>query len=98
MNAALDSTPRSFVLGARNPEFDFQLPSSFSGCNLDAGGIYCIDFRTGERRVSLYKDNVDALKIFEEMSLGTIVWPCSTDDTPYGLSTVLGSIETPRPR
>jgi len=94
VNAALDSAPKSFVLGGRNPEFDFPLPSSFSGYNLDGGGIYFIDFNTGERRISLYQDNIDALKIFEELSLGTVVWPCSTEDIPDGLSTVRMSIES----
>ncbi len=94
VNAALKSAPKSFVLGARNPEFDFPLPSAYSGYNLDGGGIYCIDFKTGERRVSLYQDNIDALKIFEELSLGTIVWTCSSNDIPDGLSTARMSIES----
>ena len=67
VNAALASAPKSFTLGARKPEYDFPMPSSYSGYNLDGGGIYCIDFKTGERRVSLLQDNIDALRIFEEL-------------------------------
>jgi trimethylamine--corrinoid protein Co-methyltransferase len=94
VDAALASAPKSFTLGARNPEYDFPMPSSYSGYNLDGGGIYCIDFKTGERRLSLLQDNIDALRIFEELRLGIFAWSCSADDIPDGLSTVRLSIES----
>ncbi len=94
VNAALKSAPKSFTLGARNPEFDFPMPSAYSAYNLDGGGIYCIDFKTGERRISLYQDNIDALKIFEELSLGTVAWTCSSNDIPVELSSARMSLES----
>jgi trimethylamine---corrinoid protein Co-methyltransferase len=94
VTAALKAAPKSFVLGARNPEYDFPMPSPYSAYNLDGGGIYCIDFKTGKRRISLYQDNIEALKVFDEMDLGTIVWTCGTDDIPDGLSAARMSLES----
>ena len=72
---ALDSAPKSFVLGARNPEFDFSLPSAYTAYTLDGAATFAIDFDTGERRNALTKDMIASLKIFEEMPLATVVWP-----------------------
>ena len=94
VQAALDSAPKSFTLGARIPEFDFPMPSPYSAFNLDAGGIYHIDFTTGEKRLSTLQDCIDALKVFDDLPLGTIVWPCSTEDVSVPLSTVWGSLDS----
>lgn len=75
VNKALDNAPSTFTLGARNPEFDFQMPSSFSGYTLDGCGVNIQDFKTGKRREGVTKDIIDSLRVFEEMDLGTIVWP-----------------------
>ncbi len=72
---ALHTAPKSFVLGARNPEFDFALPSTFTGYTLDGAATFAIDFETGERRNALTKDMIASLRIFEEMPLATVVWP-----------------------
>jgi len=44
---ALKTAPKSFTCGARVPERDFALPSSFSGYVLDNGGICTCGFRAG---------------------------------------------------
>ena len=44
---ALSTAPKSFVLGSRVAENDFQLPSNYSGYVLDNGGIFTRDFKTG---------------------------------------------------
>ena len=72
---ALKRAPKSFTLGARKPAFDFPMPSSWTGYTLDGEATFAIDFETGERRNGLTKDLVASLKIFEELPLGTIVWP-----------------------
>lgn len=72
---ALIRAPKSFVLGARNPEFDFPMPSSFTSYTLDGAATYAIDFKTGERRNALTSDLIDSLRIFEEMPLAHVVWP-----------------------
>jgi len=71
---ALRAAPKSFVLGARNPEFDFQLPSSVTGYTT-ASATFCIDYRSGERRPGLLKDLEHSLRISEEMETAAFVWP-----------------------
>jgi trimethylamine---corrinoid protein Co-methyltransferase len=53
---ALKSAPSSFTLGARNAEFDFALPSSFTGYTLDGAATYAIDFQSGERHPAKLED------------------------------------------
>ncbi|MCF8067561.1 MAG: trimethylamine methyltransferase family protein [Desulfobacterales bacterium] len=82
---ALSTAPNAFVLGARNPEFDFQMPSSYTGYTLDGAATFAIDFETGERRNALTSDMIASLKIFEELPLGTVVWPnVHCDDMDQG--------------
>jgi trimethylamine--corrinoid protein Co-methyltransferase len=75
VDEALKRAPKSFVLGARNPEFNFAMPSSFTSYTLDGAATFAMDFKTGERRNAVTKDLIDSLKIFEEMPLAHVVWP-----------------------
>lgn len=75
VDQALKTAPKSFVLGARNPAFNFNMPSTYTGYTLDGAATFAIDFETGERRPAITKDLIASLKIFEEMPLGTVVWP-----------------------
>lgn len=75
VDQALKTAPKSFVLGARNSTFNFNMPSTYTGYTLDGAATFVIDFETGERRPAITKDLVASLKIFEEMPLGTVVWP-----------------------
>ncbi len=77
---ALKTAPKSFVLGARNPEFDAPYPSKHTGYVLDCGGVFTLDYKSGERRYSTMLDCENAFRIFEEMSLGSYVWPHSVPD------------------
>jgi trimethylamine--corrinoid protein Co-methyltransferase len=72
---ALKTAPKSFVLGARNPEFNFPMPSAFTGYTLDGAATFAVDFESGKRRPAVTKDLVASLRIFEELPLGTVVWP-----------------------
>ena len=72
---ALKTAPRSFTLGARQAAFDFALPSPFTGYTLDGAATFAVDFETGERRYAVTKDLIASLRIFEELPLGTVVWP-----------------------
>lgn len=95
VNEALRRAPKTFTLGARNPRYDFHFPRKYSGYNLDAGGMYFIDYRTGERRQGLFQDHVDILKVFQAMSMGDLVWTHSVNDIPdHKLDTVLMSVES----
>jgi trimethylamine--corrinoid protein Co-methyltransferase len=79
---ALKTAPKSFVLGSRVPQNDFQLPSSYSGYVLDNGGIFTRDFKTGERRRCNYQDHIDFLRVFDEMKLASVIWPASVHEFP----------------
>jgi trimethylamine--corrinoid protein Co-methyltransferase len=74
VDQALASAPKEFTLGARLPENNFKLPALRSGYVLDNGGIYIRDFKTGERRVSNYQDNIELLRVFDEMEFSSVVW------------------------
>ena len=79
---ALKTAPKSFVLGARVPENDFAMPSTYSGYVLDNGGIFTRDFKTGERRNANFQDHVDFLKVFDEMKLAKVVWGTTVHEFP----------------
>jgi len=81
---ALKTAPKSFVLGARDPSRDVALPRDTTGYVLDLGGVFTRDFRTGERRYATLQDNDDAMRVYDEMALSSVVWPHSTaeGDTP----------------
>lgn len=72
---ALRTAPKSFILGARNPAFDFSMPSAVTGYTLDGAATFAIDATTGERRYAVTGDLVASLRIFEELPLGNVVWP-----------------------
>lgn len=80
VDQALKTAPKSFVLGARNPEFDVPYPAPYTGYILDCGGVFTFDYKKGQRRYSTLKDCEDALRVFEEMSLGSYIWPHSVPD------------------
>jgi len=72
---ALRTAPKSFTLGARQAAFDFTLPSLFTGYTLDGAATFALDFETGERRYAMTRDLITSLRVFEELPLGTVVWP-----------------------
>ncbi|MDD5676954.1 MAG: trimethylamine methyltransferase family protein [Kiritimatiellae bacterium] len=83
VDQALKTAPKSFVLGARNPAFDFAMPSAFTGYTLDGAATFAVDFESGERRPAVTRDLVSSLRIFEELPLGAVVWPnVVLDDIP----------------
>jgi trimethylamine--corrinoid protein Co-methyltransferase len=80
VDQALASAPKEFTLGARVPENDFKLPAKRSGYVLDNGGIFVRDFKTGERRVSNFQDNIDILRVFDEMEFSSVVWTTTINE------------------
>jgi len=89
---ALDYTPGSFTLGARNPEKDVKLPAKQSGYVLDNGGIYIRDFKSGKRRITNYQDNIELLHVFEEMQFAALVWPTTVHEFEPQSATVKTTI------
>lgn len=82
---ALNTAPKSFFLGSRVPSRDVTLPRPNAGYVLDMGGVFTRDFHSGERRYATLQDNADSMRVFDEMSQASVVWPHSLvgGDTPH---------------
>ena len=74
LDQALSTAPKSFLLGARNPRFDFRLPSPVTRY-ATASGTFAIDYHTGERRPGLVKDIEYSMRISEELDMAAFNWP-----------------------
>jgi len=80
---ALYSAPKSFILGARNPAYDYLLPSPVSRYCLDGTAAFAIDFLTGERRYGIRKDIENGARVFQQMDMGVMTWaPTCASDAP----------------
>lgn len=80
---ALETAPKGFVLGARNPVHDYPLPSPVSRYCLDGTGSFAQDFHSGQRRYGTDNDSVLGLRVFQEMDMGVMAWaPVSAEDKP----------------
>jgi len=78
---ALKTAPKSFVLGSRDPARDVHLPRDSSGYVLDLGGVFTRDFHSGERRYGTVQDNGDAMRVFDESTHASVVWPHSITES-----------------
>lgn len=82
---ALQSAPKSLVLGARNPQYDYPLPSGVSRFAMDGTAAFALDFETGERRYGTRQDIENGVRIFQDLELGVMAWPPVTaSDAPAG--------------
>lgn len=80
---ALINAPKSFVLGARNPRYNFPLPAPATRYGIDGTAAFTLDFTTGERRYGTSKDIENAMRIFQQMDMGVMVWaPTCAMDKP----------------
>ncbi|MBI5954580.1 MAG: trimethylamine methyltransferase family protein [Chloroflexi bacterium] len=80
---ALKTCPKSFALGARNPKYDYPMPSSVSRYALDGTAAFAQDFYTGEHRYGTARDNENGLRVFQAMDMGVMTWaPVSAEDKP----------------
>jgi len=83
---ALETAPRSFTLGARNPAYDYPVPSPVSRYCLDGTAAFAQDFATGERRYGTRKDIENGLRVFQQMEMGMMAWaPVCAADTPASI-------------
>lgn len=76
VNAALETAPKKFVLGARNPEHDLWLPTEQTVLNMDGCGSNVLDFRTGKRRLGILQDLADVGKVFDAIPSAKVLWSC----------------------
>ena len=83
VDQALQTSPKSFVLGARNQAHDYPLPSQVSRYALDGTGAFAQDFHTHETRYGTDNDSALALRIFQAMDMGVMAWaPVAAEDKP----------------
>lgn len=83
---ALASCPGSFVLGARNPRYDLELPAPLPRYCIDGTGSFVQDFQTGERRYGTSRDIEQGLRVFQEMEMGAMAWaPVCASEVPAGI-------------
>lgn len=94
---ALAAAPPSFVLGARNPVHDLALPSDTPRYGIDGTATFAIDFETGERRYGTRRDIEQAMRVFQEVDIGLMVWaPTAASDAPSGSRAVHEFLEMAR--
>ncbi len=80
---ALAGAPRSFTFGARNPVFDYTVPSGVTRFAMDGTAAFMRDFETGERRYGRKQDTVDAMRVFQSCDLSVMGWPpVAANDRP----------------
>jgi trimethylamine--corrinoid protein Co-methyltransferase len=83
VDECLAMSPKSFVLGARNPDFDYPMPSAESHYCIDGTASFATDFETGVRRYGTKKDIENGLRIFQTLDLGVMAWaPTCANDVP----------------
>ncbi|MGN0733657.1 MAG: trimethylamine methyltransferase family protein [Emergencia sp.] len=83
VHKALDAAPKSFTLGARNPKYDYQVPSTESRHLMSGICTNIYDIYTGERRESLKSDVVSVGRVFQHAETGIACWTgCSASDVP----------------
>jgi len=80
---ALQTAPRNFILGARNPAFDYPLPSPVTRYCIDGTAAFALDFHTGEKRYGTLQDIENGLRIFQQLDMGVMAWaPTTASETP----------------
>ncbi|GAB4503683.1 MAG: glycine betaine--corrinoid protein methyltransferase [Anaerolineales bacterium] len=80
---AIRTSPQAFTLGARNPAYDYPLPSPVTRYAMDGTAAFAQDFETGERHYGTDKDNELAMRIFQKMDMGIMAWaPVAAEDKP----------------
>jgi len=79
----INSAPRSFLLGARNPIYDYPLPSTVTRYCIDGTATFAVDFHTGEKHYGTIKDIENGLRIFQQLDMGVMAWaPVCASETP----------------
>ncbi len=72
---ALKTAPREFILGGRNSENNFAMPSPYTAYTLDGTATFALDFESGQKRYGTLKDIALGSRVFESLELGMINWP-----------------------
>jgi len=85
VESALATAPAAFVLGARDPRYDYPLPSPSTRYGLDGTAAFARDFETGERRYGTRLDIERGCRVFGAADMGVMAWPpVAASDMPSG--------------
>lgn len=80
---ALESSPRTYTLAARVPEFDLAIDGQHSYLAVDGCAAEILDHETGERRPSTKQDLAMAMRLADALPEIGILWqPMSARDAP----------------
>ena len=81
---SIETAPKSFVLGARNPDHNFKMPAvDKPGHTMDGIKTEILDIDTAEARESTKADVVNLGRIFQSLDTATVAWSGVTAmDTP----------------
>jgi trimethylamine---corrinoid protein Co-methyltransferase len=80
---ALLAAPKQFTLGARNPAYDYPLPSPRTRYCIDGTAAFTLDFQTGEQRYGTLRDIENSLRIFQHLDMGVMAWaPTTASEVP----------------
>ncbi|MGF6376980.1 trimethylamine--corrinoid protein Co-methyltransferase [Clostridiales Family XIII bacterium PM5-7] len=83
INGALKTAPKQFVLGGRNPKFDYEIPSKESRHLMSGITTNIYDPYTRERRESTKQDVINTGRVFQQTETGVACWSgCSAGDVP----------------
>lgn len=75
VHKAMDSAPRSFVLGGREQRFDLVLDGSASHLATDGCGVHVIDPETRKKRASRKADVAMMARIGDALPMVSFFWP-----------------------
>ena len=75
VEAALAAAPKAFTLGARNPEYNLNLPLVKTVFGLDGQATFTLDFKTGQRREGRLSDIADSCRLLQTLPQGGFFWP-----------------------
>ena len=80
---ALETSPSTYTLGARNPENNLPLDGNNGYLTMDGTGVKIQDIDTGEVRTSTFQDLCDAGRVADALPQVAFMWPClSAQDKP----------------
>lgn len=80
---ALHTAPERFVLGGRNPEYNYEVPSGESRHLMSGITTNIYDPYTGERRESVKQDVFNVGRVFQHTDTGIACWTgCTASDVP----------------
>ncbi len=80
---ALDASPATYTLGAREPGNKLSLDGNSGYLALDGTGVKIQDIHTGKVRSSTFQDLCDAARVADALAQIAFMWPClSAQDKP----------------